>query len=44
MLISSSIGIVSTQFVYGQANQVNLDKNNANSLDVQNIPAKKVHA
>jgi pimeloyl-ACP methyl ester carboxylesterase len=43
MLISSSIGIVSTQFVYGQANQVNSDKNNANSLDVQNIPAKKVH-
>jgi hypothetical protein len=34
MLISSSIGTVSTQFVNGQANQVNSDRNNANSLDV----------
>jgi len=46
MLISSSFGMVSSiQFASGQANQVNSDKNNnnANSLNVQNIPAKKVH-
>ena len=43
MLIASSFGIMSIQFAYGQARQVNSDKNNANSLDVQNIPAKKVH-
>jgi len=43
MLIASSFGIVSSiQFAAGQANQVNSDKNNnnANSLNVQNIPAK----
>ena len=42
MLIASSIGIVSIQFASGQASQVNSDKNNANSLNVQNIAAKKV--
>ena len=40
-LIASSFGIVSIQFASGQASQVNSDKNNANSLNVQNIPAKK---
>src|SRR5919198_776322 len=43
MLIASSIGIVSIQFVSGQASQINSDKNNTtNSLNVQNVPAKKV--
>ena len=40
MLIASSSGIVSIQFASGQASQVNSDKNNANSLNVQNIAAK----
>jgi alpha/beta hydrolase fold len=40
MLISSSFGIVSLQFASGQASQVN--SANATSLNVQNIPAKKV--
>ena len=45
MLIALSFGIVSIQFASGQASQVNSDKNNnANSLNVQNISAKKVHA
>jgi hypothetical protein len=43
MLIASSFGIVSIQFASSQASQVNSDKNNANSLNVQYIPAKKVH-
>lgn len=43
MLIASSSGIVSIQFASGQASQVNSGKNNANLLNVQNIPAKKVH-
>jgi pimeloyl-ACP methyl ester carboxylesterase len=42
MLITSSFGIVTIHFAYGQATQVN-PKNNANSLDIQNIPAKKIH-
>jgi pimeloyl-ACP methyl ester carboxylesterase len=42
MLIASSFGIVSIQFASSQASQVNSDKNNANSLNVQNIAAKKV--
>jgi hypothetical protein len=42
MLIASSFGIVSIQLASGQASQVNSDKNNANSLNLQNIPAKKV--
>ena len=45
ILIASSFGIVSIQFASGQASQVNSDENNnANSLNVQNISAKKVHA
>jgi hypothetical protein len=45
MLIASSIGIMFIQFVPGQASQINSDKNNntTNPLNVQNIPAKKVH-
>jgi pimeloyl-ACP methyl ester carboxylesterase len=44
MLIASSSGIVSIQFAFGQASQVNSDNNNnANSLNVQDIPIKKVH-
>ena len=40
ILIASSFGIVSIQFAFGQ---VNSDKNNtANSLNVKNIPLKKV--
>jgi len=40
ILIASSFGIVSIQFAFGQ---VNSDKNNtANSLNVENIPLKKV--
>jgi pimeloyl-ACP methyl ester carboxylesterase len=40
ILIASSFGIVSIQFAFGQANS---DKNNtANSLNVENIPLKKV--
>jgi pimeloyl-ACP methyl ester carboxylesterase len=42
MVITSSLGSMSIQFASGQASQVNSDKNNANSLNVQNIPAKKV--
>jgi hypothetical protein len=34
---------VSIQFASGQASQVNSDKNNANLLNVQDIPIKKVH-
>ena len=40
MLITSSFGIMTIHFAYGQASQVN-PKNNANSLDIQNKPAKK---
>ncbi|MBV9177280.1 MAG: alpha/beta hydrolase [Nitrososphaeraceae archaeon] len=43
MLIALSFGIVSIQFASGQASQVNSDKNNANPLNLQNIPAKKIH-
>ena len=44
MLITSSVGIMTIHYAYGQASQVNSDKNNnANLLNVQNIPAKKVH-
>ena len=43
MLITSSFAIITTHVAYGQASQVNSDKNNASLLDVQNIPAKKVH-
>jgi len=41
MLIASSFEIVSIQFASGLASQVNSDKN-ANSLNIQDIPAKKV--
>jgi pimeloyl-ACP methyl ester carboxylesterase len=41
MLIASSFEIMFIQFASGLASQVNSDKN-ANSLNVQNIPAKKV--
>ena len=38
------MGIVSIQFAYSRASQISSDKsNNSNSLNVQNIPAKKVH-
>jgi pimeloyl-ACP methyl ester carboxylesterase len=44
MLIASPFGIVSIQFASGQASQVNSDNNNnANSLNVQDIPIQKVH-
>lgn len=43
MLITSSFGIMTIHFAYGQATQVNSDKNNANLLNIQIIPAKKVH-
>ena len=43
MLIASSFRIVSIQFASGQASPVNSGKNNANLLNVQYIPAKKVH-
>lgn len=35
--------IITTRVAYGQASQGNSDMSNANSLNVQNIPAKKVH-
>jgi len=41
MLIASSFEIMSIQFTSGLASQINSDKN-ANSLNVQNVPAKKV--
>ena len=44
MLIISSFGIMMTvDFAYGQASQVNPNSNNTdtNSLDIQNIPPKK---
>lgn len=46
MLIASPFGIVSLQFASAQASQVSSDmnnNNNANSLNVQDIPLKKVH-
>ena len=43
MLITSSFANITTHVAYGQASQGNSDKTNANLLDVQNIPAKKVH-
>jgi pimeloyl-ACP methyl ester carboxylesterase len=46
MLITSSSGIMMIfHFAHGQASQVNQNSNNTstNSLDIQNIPAKKVH-
>lgn len=48
MIIASSLGMITTSdyfspthFAYGQPDQMN--SNNTNSLNVQNIPAKKVH-
>jgi pimeloyl-ACP methyl ester carboxylesterase len=48
MIIVSSLGMMTisnyfstTHFAYGQTSQIN--SNNTNSLNVQNIPAKKVH-
>ena len=41
MLITSSFAIITTHVAYGQASQGNSDMNNANSLNVQNIPVKK---
>ena len=44
VLLTSSFGIMAVHYAYGQASQVNLDKNNnTNLLNVQNIPAKKIH-
>ena len=45
MLTISSFAIISTHVAYGQASQKNSDKNknNANSPNIQNIPAKRVH-
>jgi pimeloyl-ACP methyl ester carboxylesterase len=42
ILITLSFAIISTHVAYGQASQGNSDKDNANSLNIQNIPAKKV--
>jgi predicted RND superfamily exporter protein len=41
VLITSSFGIMTLHFAYGQASQVNSNKNGANLLNVRNIPAKK---
>jgi pimeloyl-ACP methyl ester carboxylesterase len=45
VLITSSFGSTTVHYAYGQASQANSDKNNNNTnlLNVQNIPAKKVH-
>ena len=47
MLITSSSFVImmTIQFAYGQASQVNPNGNNTdtNSLDIQHIPTKKVH-
>src|SRR5919198_182980 len=42
MLITSSIGIMTIHFAYGQSDQMR-SSNDINLLDVQNIQAKKVH-
>jgi alpha/beta hydrolase fold len=43
MFITWSFAIMTTHVAYGQASQGISDKNNANSLNIQNIPVKKVH-
>ena len=44
VLLTSSFGIMAVHYAYGQASQANSDKNNnTNLLNVQNIPAKKIH-
>jgi hypothetical protein len=44
VLLTSSFGITTNHYAYGQASRLNPDKNNnANILNLQNIPAKKIH-
>ncbi|MGC2575188.1 MAG: hypothetical protein WA364_27090 [Candidatus Nitrosopolaris sp.] len=40
-IITANNHIGTSSFAYGQASQTN--SNNANSINIQNIPAKKVH-
>src|SRR5689334_9741632 len=42
-IIPSSRNIGTTSTVYGQSDQTNLNLNTTNSLNIQNIPLKKVH-